>query len=131
MTKCISILTTRQLLEITSALHATATFEIVHLQIKLKKVGQKCEAPQLTSSSVYVRFINIFSLSVKIRLALQTLPAACGNHYHISLPINFIIIFFIYPCVSHQVRLKLNGTHKLLVYADGVNLLGDNIDTIK
>jgi hypothetical protein len=26
---------------------------------------------------------------------------------------------------------KLNGTHQLLAYADGVNLLGDNIDTIK
>jgi hypothetical protein len=29
------------------------------------------------------------------------------------------------------VRLKLNGTHQLLAYADYVNLLGDNIDTIK
>jgi hypothetical protein len=29
------------------------------------------------------------------------------------------------------VRLKLNGTHQLLAYADDTNLLGDNIDTIK
>jgi hypothetical protein len=31
----------------------------------------------------------------------------------------------------NQVGLKLNGTHQLLAYADDVNLLGDNTDTIK
>jgi hypothetical protein len=32
---------------------------------------------------------------------------------------------------ENQVELKLNGTHQLLVYADFVNLLGYNRDTIK
>jgi hypothetical protein len=31
---------------------------------------------------------------------------------------------------ENQVGLKLNGTHQLLAYADDVNLLRDNIDTI-
>jgi hypothetical protein len=32
---------------------------------------------------------------------------------------------------ENQVGLKLNGTHQLLIYADDINLLGDNIHTIK
>jgi hypothetical protein len=31
---------------------------------------------------------------------------------------------------DNQVGLKLNGRHQLLAYADDVNPLGDNIDTI-
>jgi hypothetical protein len=32
---------------------------------------------------------------------------------------------------ENQVGLKLNGTHQLLIYADNINVLGDNRDTIK
>jgi hypothetical protein len=32
---------------------------------------------------------------------------------------------------ENRVGLKLNGKHQLLAYADDMNLLGDNIDTIK
>jgi hypothetical protein len=32
---------------------------------------------------------------------------------------------------ENQAGLKLNGTHQLLAYIDDVNLLGDNIDTVK
>jgi hypothetical protein len=32
---------------------------------------------------------------------------------------------------ENQVELKLNWTHQLLAYADDVNLLADNMDTMK
>jgi hypothetical protein len=32
---------------------------------------------------------------------------------------------------EYQMGLKLDGAHQLLAYADDVNLLGDNMDTIK
>jgi hypothetical protein len=35
-----------------------------------------------------------------------------------------------YAIQENQMKLKLNGTHQLLVYADDVNLLVDDIDTI-
>jgi hypothetical protein len=44
---------------------------------------------------------------------------------------NFTLEYVIRNVQETQVKLKLNGTHQLLAYADDVNLLGDNIDTIE
>jgi hypothetical protein len=43
---------------------------------------------------------------------------------------NFALEYAITKVQETQVELKLNWIHQLLAYADDVNLLGDNIDTI-
>jgi hypothetical protein len=44
---------------------------------------------------------------------------------------NFALEYVIRKGQKNQVGLKLYGTHQLLAYAEDVNLLGDNIDTVK
>jgi hypothetical protein len=43
---------------------------------------------------------------------------------------NFALEYTIRRVQGKQERLKLNGTHKLSAYADDVNIVGENVDTV-
>jgi hypothetical protein len=49
----------------------------------------------------------------------------------LPLHFSFALQYAIRKVQENQVGMKLNGTHQLLVYADDVDLLGDDIHTIE
>jgi hypothetical protein len=48
----------------------------------------------------------------------------------LTLLFNFALEYDIKKVQENQVELKLNGTYQLLAYADDMNVLGDNIETV-
>jgi hypothetical protein len=60
-------------------------------------------------------------------------PIQNGIKQDVSSPLffNFALEYTIRNVHENKGELKLNGRVELLVYADDVNLLGDNADTIK
>jgi hypothetical protein len=55
----------------------------------------------------------------------SSLPFVPHSHF------NFDLEYAIRKVWEIQVGLKLNGTHHIQAYVDDVNLLGDNIESIK
>jgi hypothetical protein len=99
-----------------------------------------------------VQFLIEFGVSMKlVRLIKMCLNETyskvhIGKHLYDSFPIengrkqgddlspllfNFALEYAIRKVWENQMRMEMNGTHQLLAYADDVNLLRDNIDTIK